>query len=158
MELDENSAKENKKTCIILQHILLAIRNDEEVGRLMVGITIAHDVFCPTSTRCCSPRRPRRRHPTAGASRSSLPRRHREFIELTLCSQFEKISHNKTRIILRHILLAIRNDEELRRLQAGITIAHDVFYPTSTRVLVSKMTMEKASVGGSKEVESPKKA
>ncbi|TVU34417.1 hypothetical protein EJB05_16249, partial [Eragrostis curvula] len=54
--------------------------------------------------------------------------------------------------------VTIRNDEELRRLQAGITIAHDVFYPTSTRVLVSKITMEKASIGGSKEVESPKKA
>ncbi|TVT98515.1 hypothetical protein EJB05_56181, partial [Eragrostis curvula] len=78
MELDSNSAKENKKTRIILRHILLAIRNDEELGRLLAGINIAHDVFCPTSTRCCSPRRPWRRHPAAEARRLSLPRRHTE--------------------------------------------------------------------------------
>ena len=41
LELAGNAAKDNKKTRIIPRHILLAIRNDEELNRLMANTTIS---------------------------------------------------------------------------------------------------------------------
>lgn len=36
-----NAARDNKKNKIILRHVLLAVRNDEELGKLLAGVTIA---------------------------------------------------------------------------------------------------------------------
>jgi histone H2A len=55
------------------------------------------------------------------------------------------------------VLLAIRNDEELGKLLAGVTIAHGGVLPNINPVLLPKKTAEKASSGGSKEPKSPKK-
>nr|ACG30088.1 histone H2A [Zea mays] len=66
--------------------------------------------------------------------------------------------NKKTRIIPRHVLLAIRNDEELGKLLGGVTIAHGGVLPNINPVLLPKKTAEKASSGGSKEAKSPKKA
>jgi histone H2A len=62
--------------------------------------------------------------------------------------------NKKSRIIPRHVLLAIRNDEELGRLLAGVTIAHGGVLPNIQSVLLPKKTAEKASKGA----KSPKKA
>ncbi|KAL5727907.1 hypothetical protein ACHQM5_001049 [Ranunculus cassubicifolius] len=47
LELAGNAAKDNKKSTIIPRHVLLAIRNDEELGKLMSGVTIAHGGILP---------------------------------------------------------------------------------------------------------------
>ncbi|KAL5710991.1 hypothetical protein ACHQM5_021492 [Ranunculus cassubicifolius] len=47
LELAGNAAKDNKKSRIIPRHVLLAIRNDEELGKLLSGVTIAHGGVLP---------------------------------------------------------------------------------------------------------------
>ncbi|KAL6867714.1 hypothetical protein ACP4OV_015738 [Aristida adscensionis] len=61
-------------------------------------------------------------------------------------------------IIPRHVLLAIRNDQELEKMLSGVTIAHGGVLPNINPVLLPKKTADKASSGGSKEAKSPKKA
>jgi histone H2A len=56
--------------------------------------------------------------------------------------------NKKTRIIPRHLQLAIRNDEELNKLLSGVTIAQGGVLPNIQAVLLPKKTSEKK--GGKK--------
>ena len=47
LELAGNAAKDNKKSRIVPRHLLLAIRNDVELGKLLAGVTIAHGGVLP---------------------------------------------------------------------------------------------------------------
>lgn len=47
LELAGNAARDNKKNRIIPRHLLLAVRNDEELGKLLAGVTIAHGGVLP---------------------------------------------------------------------------------------------------------------
>ncbi len=47
LELAGNAAKDNKKNRIVPRHILLAIRNDEELNRFMSNTTIADGGVLP---------------------------------------------------------------------------------------------------------------
>ncbi|GKD64205.1 histone H2A, partial [Tanacetum coccineum] len=47
LELAGNAARDNKKNRIIPRHVLLAVRNDEELGKLLNGVTIAHGGVLP---------------------------------------------------------------------------------------------------------------
>ena len=49
----------------------------------------------------------------------------------------------KTRIIPRHLQLAVRNDEELNKLLAGVTIAQGGVLPNIQAVLLPKKTEKK---------------
>ena len=58
LELAGNAARDNKKTRIVPRHIQLAVRNDEELSKLLSGVTIAsggvlpniHSVLLPKKT------------------------------------------------------------------------------------------------------------
>ena len=58
LELAGNAARDNKKARIIPRHIQLAVRNDEELNKLLGGVTIAaggvlpniHAVLLPKKT------------------------------------------------------------------------------------------------------------
>ncbi|KAE8780749.1 Protein H2A.6 [Hordeum vulgare] len=47
LELAGNAAKDNKKSRVVPRHLLLAVRNDKELGRLLAGVTIAHGGVVP---------------------------------------------------------------------------------------------------------------
>ena len=49
LELAGNAAKDNIKTRIIPRHIQLAVRNDEELNKLMANTTIASGGFLPNT-------------------------------------------------------------------------------------------------------------
>ncbi|XP_050877839.1 histone H2A.2-like [Lathyrus oleraceus] len=42
LELAGNAAQDNKKKIISPRHLLLAVRNDVELGKLLAGVTISH--------------------------------------------------------------------------------------------------------------------
>lgn len=70
--------------------------------------------------------------------------------------------NKKNRIIPRHVLLAVRNDDELGKLLAGVTIAHGGVLPNINPVLLPKKAHDKAAKepakSTSKATKSPKKA
>ncbi|KAK3023462.1 hypothetical protein RJ639_044842, partial [Escallonia herrerae] len=47
LELAGNAARDNKKTRINPRHVQLAVRNDEELGKLLQGVTIASGGVLP---------------------------------------------------------------------------------------------------------------
>lgn len=62
-----------------------------------------------------------------------------------IISNFNLFNHaardnKKTRIIPRHVQLAIRNDEELNKLLSGVTIAQGGVLPNIQAVLLPKKT------------------
>ncbi|OIW21674.1 hypothetical protein TanjilG_07819 [Lupinus angustifolius] len=64
LELAGNAARDNKKNRIIPRHVLLAVRNDEELGKLLAGVTIAHGGVIPNINPVLLPKK-------TGASASS---------------------------------------------------------------------------------------
>ena len=58
LELAGNAARDNKKTRIIPRHLQLAVRNDEELNKLLAGVTIAQGgrnsgPFISTASNIC---------------------------------------------------------------------------------------------------------
>ncbi|OIW13572.1 hypothetical protein TanjilG_29313 [Lupinus angustifolius] len=47
LELSGNAARDNKKNRINPRHVLLAVRNDDELGKLLKGVTIASGGVLP---------------------------------------------------------------------------------------------------------------
>ncbi|KAK9215588.1 hypothetical protein WN944_007593 [Citrus x changshan-huyou] len=47
LELAGNAARDNKKNRINPRHVLLAVRNDDELGKLLQGVTIASGGVLP---------------------------------------------------------------------------------------------------------------
>ena len=57
LELAGNAARDNKKTRIIPRHLQLAIRNDEELNKLLSGVTIAQGGVLPNINTILLPKK-----------------------------------------------------------------------------------------------------
>ncbi|KAK7279435.1 hypothetical protein RJT34_24488 [Clitoria ternatea] len=75
LELAGNAARDNKKNRIIPRHVLLAVRNDKELGKLLVGVTIADGGVLPNINPVFLPmkidRAPKKPKSPSKASKSS---------------------------------------------------------------------------------------
>jgi len=57
LELAGNASRDNKKKRIIPRHIQLAVRNDEELNRLLGRVTIAHGGVIPNIHQVLLPKK-----------------------------------------------------------------------------------------------------
>ena len=57
LELAGNAARDNKRSRIIPRHVQLAIRNDEELNKLLSGVTIAQGGVLPNIHAVLLPKR-----------------------------------------------------------------------------------------------------
>ena len=57
LELAGNAARDNKKSRIIPRHVQLAVRNDEELNKLLAGVTIAAGGVLPNIHSVLLPRK-----------------------------------------------------------------------------------------------------
>ncbi|CAD6273207.1 unnamed protein product [Miscanthus lutarioriparius] len=71
LELAGNAARDNKKNRIIPRHVLLAIRNDEELGKLLAGVTIAHGGVLPNIHSVLLPKKAAERAEKAASATKS---------------------------------------------------------------------------------------
>lgn len=75
LELAGNASRDNKKSRIIPRHIQLAIRNDEELGKLLSGVTIAYGGVLPNIHSVLLPKKTAG---GAGADKSEKPEKEKK--------------------------------------------------------------------------------
>ncbi|CAI0468064.1 unnamed protein product [Linum tenue] len=57
LELAGNAARDNKKTRVVPRHVQLAVRNDEELSKLLGSVTIANGGVMPNIHNMLLPKR-----------------------------------------------------------------------------------------------------
>ncbi|KAL8129759.1 hypothetical protein V2J09_018914 [Rumex salicifolius] len=75
LELAGNAARDNKKNRIIPRHLLLAVRNDEELGKLLHGVTIAHGGVLPNINPILLPKKAATKEPKSPSKGSKSPKK-----------------------------------------------------------------------------------
>ncbi|KAG6629246.1 hypothetical protein CIPAW_14G071400 [Carya illinoinensis] len=77
LELAGNAARNNKKNRIILRHVLLVVRNDKELGKLLSGITIAHGGVIPNINLILLPKKTEKasKEPKSPAKATKSPKK-----------------------------------------------------------------------------------
>uniref|UniRef100_A0A803J7E1 Histone H2A n=2 Tax=Xenopus tropicalis TaxID=8364 RepID=A0A803J7E1_XENTR len=78
LELAGNAARDNKKTRIIPRHLQLAVRNDEELNKLLGGVTIAQGGVLPNIQSVLLPKKTE----STKAAKSKLRTRYRVQTEI----------------------------------------------------------------------------
>ncbi|KAL5566040.1 hypothetical protein UlMin_029204 [Ulmus minor] len=75
LELAGNAARDNKKNRITPRHVQLAVRNDEELGRLLQGVTIAHGGVLPNINPVLLPKKSKAAAEAAEGAEAKSPKK-----------------------------------------------------------------------------------
>ncbi|CDP19528.1 unnamed protein product [Coffea canephora] len=75
LELAGNAARDNKKNRINPRHVLLAVRNDEELGKLLQGVTIASGGVLPNINPVLLPKKTAASEEKAATKQSKSPKK-----------------------------------------------------------------------------------
>jgi len=75
LELAGNAARDNKKNRINPRHVLLAVRNDEELGKLLQGVTIASGGVLPNINPILLPKKTASSDAEKGHKASKSPKK-----------------------------------------------------------------------------------
>ena len=77
LELAGNAARDNKKNRIVPRHVLLAVRNDEELGKLLAGVTIASGGVLPNINPILLPKKTEKaaKEPKSPAKATKSPKK-----------------------------------------------------------------------------------
>ncbi|KAF5454075.1 histone H2A.1-like [Juglans microcarpa x Juglans regia] len=75
LELAGNAARDNKKNRINPRHVLLAVRNDEELGKLLQGVTIASGGVLPNINPILLPKKTATESDKASKSPKKTPKK-----------------------------------------------------------------------------------
>ena len=159
LELAGNACRDNKKKRVTPRHLVLAIRNDEELNKFLGGVTIAsggvlpniHSVLLPKKSKAKAglqfPVGRVHRHMKLGKYSSRIGAGAPVYLAAVLeymAAEVLELAGNaardnkKSRIIPRHITLAVRNDEELNKFLSGVTVAAGGVLPNIHSVLLPK--------------------
>lgn len=71
LELAGNAARDNKKNRIIPRHVLLAVRNDEELGKLLQGVTISSGGVLPNINPVLLPKKVEKKESSSSSATKS---------------------------------------------------------------------------------------
>ncbi len=78
LELAGNAARENKRTRITPRHIQLAVRNDEELNKLLGGVTIASGGVVPSIHGALVPKKKKVKEGEAAAPKKKSGKKDKE--------------------------------------------------------------------------------
>ncbi|CAG6010669.1 unnamed protein product [Menidia menidia] len=104
LELAGNAARDNKKTRIIPRHLQLAVRNDEELNKLLGGVTIAQGGVLPNIQAVLLPKK------TEKAAKANIMNSFVNDIFERIAAEASRLAHYNKRstITSREIQTAVR--------------------------------------------------
>nr|GMC80820.1 Histone H2AX [Ipomoea batatas] len=118
LELAGNAARDNKKNRIVPRQIQLAVRNDEELSKLLGDVTIANGGVLPNIHQTLLPKK-------AGSGKGSSPNTIlisppvglETLTDVSVCSYYE-LPHQRSDLQRAPYRLCEKVDEKYRRLSA----------------------------------------